>query len=170
MAMNTSLFVESTTNTITKSDGSTKTTIEPVKGTNGALYSTFRAGTGKQQYRYSFAASTRETINFPPGADITEITVMASLNAAPASVQAVAHIKGLLCIDAVSDVDAENVLSGTTYPDSNTLTQRFDVIPLNVPITIPLSAKLANGTNSTGRIDVRTSDTTIALDWFILGN
>lgn len=34
--MNTSLFVESTTNTITKSDGSTKTTIEPVKGTNGA--------------------------------------------------------------------------------------------------------------------------------------
>lgn len=141
-----------------------------LQGTNGALYSTFRAGTGKQQYRYSFAASTRETINFPPGADITEITVMASLNAAPASMQAVAHIKGLLCIDAVSEVDAENVLSGTTYPDSNTLTQRFDVIPLNVPITIPLSAKLANGTNSTGRIDVRTSDTTIALDWFILGN
>lgn len=155
-------------NTVPQLENSSTGKLEKLHSTNNSAHVTSRTGTGNQPYIYSVitdATPAREEIHFPAGASITELTIIVRPAAA-----AGLYTDLLLAIDAASDVDAANVLTGTTHPDDLSVNQRFYLIPSNgQPFTIPLSSALSSGDNSTGRLDFR-GNAANALNIWILGN
>ena len=129
---------------------------------NGAALVNPRSGTGKQLRARDATNVTTRVKRTLPADTITDLMVICTLNAAPASMHAVAHVKGQLCVGALSDDLANAMLTPMNSELDDSL---FYTIPLNVWTRIPLSAAIPNG-----RIDIKAFDGTTGLDWQILGN
>ena len=114
----------------------------------------------------SNVGATNQTTHVPAGRSITYINVLCTLNAAPGVAGGNPQVKGVVCIDADSDLFATTATnSGAAIPSSTTEFQQFWEIPLGVWTPIPLTAALSRGTNSTGRLDYRSSSTTVNVDF-----
>ena len=110
------------------------------------------------------ASGTREKVEWPSGANITELVVYVTLSTA----QITAGTSGVyarIAIDAANDAIANAMLTRASSPSSDV---QWIPIPIDEVIRIPLTAALSQGSLGGGRVDVIT-DEGQALDVWIGG-
>jgi len=124
---------------------------------------TGRGTQSRNRYRTLDNAGTRLKVEWPSGADIKDLSFFAM--PIPGSV-----ITGdefvLVAIDSVNDAAANASLTQT---DSEIADVQWWPVPLGVPINIPQSAALVNGTLGGGRVDAKTVGG-VAINLFIGAN
>lgn len=116
---------------------------------------------------------TISTAHVPAGFSITYATVVATVNEAAvaamtlnaAEVKSIDGVTAIILFDADSPSFAISATgSGGAVPSSLTDGQQFQRITLNTPTPVPLTAAMVKGINETGRVDMRSSSSTIPLD------
>lgn len=137
----------------------------PVRGTKGV-----RIETGPSTQARSRALSnvtTRQKAEWPSGANITHLTVLAMLEEGTTLVAgAELDTYALLTIDAENDDEANGNLGAAGNPPSAAAADaQFIPIPLGRFVEIPLSDALRNGSLGGGRVDVRSVDGTALNIW-----
>lgn len=101
----------------------------------------------------TYVAATHGVM-WPSGSDITHLTFIASLH--DAGVSAVGDERVVVTIDASNDTEAAGNLGASGDPPSGAMTNaNYVVIPLNTPISLPLTNALVNGAAGGGRVDAR---------------
>lgn len=115
------------------------------------------------------ATGARNKAEWPSGANITYLTVIATTIQGTGTT----HLdeKVIITIDAANDTEADGNLgaTGAVPPASSSADAQFITIPLNVPVSIPLTAALSSGSLGGGRVDARAIGGT-AIDLWIGAN
>jgi len=116
--------------------------------------------------------STRQKFEFPEGANITELTIFCQFNAIAATADLAAarsHLYAQLVIDAIDDNVADALMTKL-----NSAVDDNGYIPIKIgdekTITLKEGTVLKNGSLGGGRIDVKCSDGSTGLDFWIGGN
>ncbi len=134
-----------------------------IVGVGGAASVRQIGGTGQQnrnRYQQLDNAGTRLKVEWPSGANITDLTFFAS--PIPGSTLAGDEVV-LVAIDSVDDAAADNALTQTP---SATDDVQWIPIPMNKYISLPQSSALSNGSLGGGRVDAKTIGG-VAVDLFI---
>jgi len=123
--------------------------------------------------RYLATVTTREKVEWPAGANITELVVCCWASSGT-PVAPDEDDLGMLAVDASSDASASAMLTAT---DSATADAQWYPIPISNPtagglifIRIPLTAPLSQGSLGGGRVDVKSFDGTYSLAFWIGAN
>lgn len=134
-------------------DSVDNTKVSTSKSSNGALHQ--RPMPGPQtisRNRYlDVANATRVKAEWPSGANITELTVFATLATPNATGSEGYYLR--LAVDAASDAIADGLLTVTS---SSVDDAGWILIPIGQLVSIPLTEALSNGSLGGGRVDVRT--------------
>lgn len=92
------------------------------------------------------------TVEWPANSNITYLTFIVVRNTGDTTVDAYVAFT----IDAENDTEAQaNIGTSGALPESLTADAQFVIVPLNVPVSVPLTTALVNGSYSGGRVDFR---------------
>lgn len=123
-------------------------------------------GSGKQSLIYNLTGIDEDgvVIHIPAGWDIRYASFLFTPSSAPTGVEDLENVQGAILFDADSDTYATAALGKGGALPSGTDPQQFFKARLKEWENKKLTDAMINGLNGAGRIDLRSSDTTITLD------